>query len=259
MSRDFELLQRIEREGVSARKRANGAEASRRPVVDEVAAHIAEQHPIKARQVTAGLAPTVRNELIKLVQRVFLSALSTNIVMFTGVEAGEGAKWITACIGEILAEARCGSVCLLDADLAAPSLHHHFAIDNQRGLCDMLWRGSSVQQVTQRIGQNLWIVTAGLPQDGDQLTPSTFQSTTVDLLGTCDFLLVSAPEWEHYAAVGSIAAAVQGAILVLDAMHTRRVSAQGAKDALDAANVRVLGSIFNNRTFPIPEFLYSRL
>jgi Mrp family chromosome partitioning ATPase len=259
MSRDFELLQRIEQERARPRRAGDAVKAVFRTAVESVGSKATEQQPIAAKHVTSSLAPAIRNELVKLVQRVFLSTLATKIVMFTGVEAGEGAKWLTACTGEILADARCGSVCLLDADIDAPSLHRHFTIANQKGLCDALWKGSPIQQVTQQLGENLWVVPSGSQQGAAQITPSTFQAVTVDLLGICDYVLISAPECDHYAAIGSIGAAVQGAILVLDATRTRRVAAQSAKAALDAANIRVLGSVFNNRSFPVPEFLYSRL
>jgi Mrp family chromosome partitioning ATPase len=50
-----------------------------------------------------------------------------------------------------------------------------------------------------------------------------------------------------------------GVVLVLEANSTRRVTAKKAKQALEAANVRILGTVLNNRTFPIPEGLYRRL
>jgi Mrp family chromosome partitioning ATPase len=259
MSRDFELLQRVGQERGRPRRPVDAAKAVLRTAVDSAASNSVEQQPIPATQVTAGLAPAIRNEFVKLAQRVFLSTLATKIVMFTGVEAGECAKWLTACTAEILADAGCGSVCLLDADLAHPSLHRHFAIGNQKGLCDALWSGSPIQEVTQQVGENLWVVPAGSHLGAAQISPSTFQAATVELQGICDYLLISAPEYDHYATIGAIGVAVQGAILVLDAVRTRRVAAQSAKAALDAANVRVLGSVFHNRSFPIPEFLYSRL
>jgi protein-tyrosine kinase len=48
-------------------------------------------------------------------------------------------------------------------------------------------------------------------------------------------------------------------VLVLEANSTRRVAARKAKQALEAANVRVLGTVLNNRTFPIPEKIYRLL
>jgi Mrp family chromosome partitioning ATPase len=37
------------------------------------------------------------------------------------------------------------------------------------------------------------------------------------------------------------------------------VAARKAKQTLEAANVRVLGTVLNNRTFPIPEKIYRML
>lgn len=259
MSRDFELLQRVEQESSRPRRTADTARAVLRAALEGSAPKSAGQQPIALKRLTADLAPAIRNELVKLVQRTFISTLATKIVMFTGVEAGDCAKWLTACIAEILSEAGCGSVCLLDADLAAPSLHRLYGIGSHKGLCDALWKGSPILDVMQQVGENLFVVAAGSQQHAAQITPSTFQTATVDLLGICDYVLIAAPESDQYATIGSIGVAVQGAIMVLDATRTRRVAAQSAKAALDAANIRILGSVFHNRSFPIPEFLYSRL
>jgi len=48
-------------------------------------------------------------------------------------------------------------------------------------------------------------------------------------------------------------------VLVLEANATRKDAARRVKEILDAANVRVLGVVLNNRTFPIPDAIYQRL
>jgi Mrp family chromosome partitioning ATPase len=50
-----------------------------------------------------------------------------------------------------------------------------------------------------------------------------------------------------------------GVVLVLEAHSTRREAARRAKENLEMADVRMLGVVLNNRTFPIPESLYRRL
>ena len=42
-------------------------------------------------------------------------------------------------------------------------------------------------------------------------------------------------------------------------LRRRAGAARKAKQALEAANVRVLGTVLNNRTFPIPEKIYRML
>ena len=48
-------------------------------------------------------------------------------------------------------------------------------------------------------------------------------------------------------------------MLVLEANTTRRITALKAKQALEGHKVRVLGTVLNNRTFPIPESVYRLL
>jgi Mrp family chromosome partitioning ATPase len=50
-----------------------------------------------------------------------------------------------------------------------------------------------------------------------------------------------------------------GFILVVEANATRREAALQVAENLRAANVRILGAVLNQRTFPIPEKLYSKL
>jgi Mrp family chromosome partitioning ATPase len=50
-----------------------------------------------------------------------------------------------------------------------------------------------------------------------------------------------------------------GVVLVLKANSSRRDSTREAIQQFQDANVRVLGAVLNQRTFPIPERIYKRL
>ena len=50
-----------------------------------------------------------------------------------------------------------------------------------------------------------------------------------------------------------------GIILILSALHTRRITARNIKQTLDAAHARILGTILSDRDFPIPQSIYRRL
>jgi Mrp family chromosome partitioning ATPase len=52
---------------------------------------------------------------------------------------------------------------------------------------------------------------------------------------------------------------VDGVALVLKANSSRRDSARDIIQLLQSSNVRVLGAVLNQRTFPIPERIYNRL
>jgi Mrp family chromosome partitioning ATPase len=50
-----------------------------------------------------------------------------------------------------------------------------------------------------------------------------------------------------------------GIILVLEAHNTRRAIARKIIETFEAAQVRVLGIVLSQRTFPLPEWMYRRL
>jgi Mrp family chromosome partitioning ATPase len=50
-----------------------------------------------------------------------------------------------------------------------------------------------------------------------------------------------------------------GVVLVIEAHATRREAARKAKETIEASNIKLLGAVFNKRTFPIPEALYNRI
>jgi Mrp family chromosome partitioning ATPase len=56
-----------------------------------------------------------------------------------------------------------------------------------------------------------------------------------------------------------LASVGDGIALVLKANTSRRETAQRVVREARAANVRVLGAVLNQRTFPVPESIYKRL
>ena len=73
------------------------------------------------------------------------------------------------------------------------------------------------------------------------------------------FILIDAPPVSSGADAVLLGQMTDGVILVVEANSTRREMARTAKETFEGANVKVLGAILNNRTFPIPEALYRNL
>jgi Mrp family chromosome partitioning ATPase len=84
-------------------------------------------------------------------------------------------------------------------------------------------------------------------------------SRLLDLRKEFGYLLVDAPPLGADIIASVLGQVTDGVVLVLEAHATRRATARRAKETLEAANVPLLGTVLNNRTFPIPEKLYRRL
>lgn len=255
MSRNFELLQRIGKEQDVFASPAPEREA---PIFEEVETVVAPPEPVPVPQDTVGI-----EEVRTLVQRVFLLATerTPRTVVFTGTESGNGCSWIAARAAESLACQVSGSVCLVDANLRSPGLHEQFGVPNHHGLSDALLRnepmGIFVTPVTPR---NLSLVTCGSNVEGVQGLASSnrMRSRLKELRSMFDYVLVDSTAMSSANDALALGAAMDGVILVLKANSSRKETARNAVRDFQAANVRVLGAVLNQRTFPIPDSIYNK-
>jgi Mrp family chromosome partitioning ATPase len=205
-----------------------------------------------------------REEELKLVQRVFLGAEqdSPRIALFSGLEFEGGCAAICARTGEILASQAEGTVCLVDADFRASSLHEYFGVRNEKGLAEATFESGPIQQFAQQLSRaNLWLI------------PSGYGASQLNLAETADRLRARMEEVRrayryvivHSGPLGLNASAMtfskwtDGVVLILEANRTRRDTARRIRESLGVANAKVLGVVLNNRSYPIPESIYGRL
>jgi polysaccharide biosynthesis transport protein len=243
MSRNFEVLSRIEQE--------QGALVIDSPLS---LASVAEKGRSKATCCHADNGG--RTEILKLVHALFLSGTNApRQVLFCGVGDSDGSGNVCVSAAKVLANEVSSRVCVVDAKVRAPSLHGWlepegsvFTPSNQ------VLRGS----VAREIARNLWFVPAeclGPTGTGAEQLCSTIR----ELRDEFDYVLIDAPPVGRYTDAAVLGRVTDGVVLVVEANATRRVAARNAKETLQAVNVRLLGTVLNNRTFPIPEKIYRRL
>jgi Mrp family chromosome partitioning ATPase len=266
MSRNFELL-----------SRARGAEALFPPVMgngslenssvqrqaDAIQNEVVEINKTDVRLPELAWDGREREELVKLVRRVFAfpNSHAPRAVTFASVEGNASSEFCFR-VGAVLAAQASASVCLVDANLHAPSLCLLSGVAPSPGLFDATMRPESIIDFPVRIaGTNLWVVPPGS-------APNTIQSAFLsdrlrarfaELRGIFDYVLVDAPLITSPGDAVLLGQMADGVILIIEAHSTRRETARTAKDTFERANVKLLGAILNNRTFPIPEALYRKL
>ena len=155
MSRNFELLQKAAEE----REREQAATATAASA--EVSPAWIEQPDLKeAGSVPESLEGHPREELTKLVQRLFLLADSARAVVFSSVERGAGCSWLTAQVARMLATQCRNTVCLVDANLRHPTMHEIFDLANHSGLADAVAAAAPLQGYLRKSAlPNLWLLT----------------------------------------------------------------------------------------------------
>jgi Mrp family chromosome partitioning ATPase len=247
MSRNFEVLQQAQKE----------TELFRTPAALAV--------PKEAKRPALRVDVLAREEETKLVQRVFLlpGEDAPRRVLFCGINPGDGSGAVCARAGEILAAQTPGSVCLVDANLRSPSMHEYFGIDNAFGFADaVLLESSPIEGFAQQVaGSNLWVLPSGSSATDLQalFTTERLELRMRELFEKFDRVLIDAPPANLYGDAAFLGKLADGAILVLKSNSTRRETAGKVKESLEAAGVRLMGAVLNERTFPIPERLYRKL
>jgi Mrp family chromosome partitioning ATPase len=253
MSRNFELLQQLEQE-----------ERSKLEVVPISRPPIAPEGPPSSGGNDHESDPQMHfpAEVCKLARRLFLMDSSgPRVVVFTSTERATGCSSMAARCAQALATQVRRSVCLVDANLPHPALHSYFEMENRHGLAEALSRSQSLAKcVTQATPRNLWLLTSGQGPANDGLSDfDSLRDCMRQLRQEFEYAVIDAPPWNlhsHAATLGSVA---DGIVLVLRANFSRREAARKLVAEIKAANIRMLGAVLNDRTFPIPQSIYDRL
>ncbi len=212
----------------------------------------------------AGSDDVAREEVLKLVQRLFLadSEHPLRIVVFSGIDAGSGCSHICSLAAEILATTSKGNVCLVDANLRTPSLPEVFGVSNHYGLTDSLRSTGPIREFAKPLQpDNLWLLSAGsLGADAaGMLGTDAMKLRLKELRQQFDYILIDSSPLNTFADAFALGKMADGLVLVLESNTTRRESALRVAERLCAAQVQVLGAVLNNRTYPIPESVYRRI
>ncbi len=202
-----------------------------------------------------------REQILRLVQCLFLTTNgngdgSRRQVVFCGIDEADGSHSLCARVARRLAEEVPLQVCAVDANLRGPARSSELFPSDSLPLSE----GGATHKLMRRITENLWL--ASRDSAAKNGGPPTLEQVGVlikDLRDEFSYVIINAPPVGLYGDATLLGQMADGVVIVLEANSTRRVAARRAKQALEAGNVRVLGTVLNNRTFPIPEPIYRLL
>src|ERR1700761_5779228 len=215
MSKNFELIQQAEINlGTGNGSPTNGAAtAPARAKYSSTASNGSGALELNIDKLT-------REESQKLVQRVFLAQGAENprVVVFAGIDHGNGCSQICAQTARILADNVQGTVCLLDANLRTPSLPGLFGVTNHHGLTDALMQEDSVKNYAKPLTPgNLYLLSCGSMPAGSAglLTSARMKSRVAELRNSFDYVLIDAPPLNEYSDAIALGQISDGLVLVL--------------------------------------------
>ncbi len=201
-----------------------------------------------------------REQIQGLVRQVFLSNMERPVrqVIFSAFEPETDVKHICRQVGEALAVETMERIAIVgeypqilwEVETSKPEM-------SDRAVKD----GPMMRQGVIRLRGNLWLVPAqGMDgMDGDRGATTWLHSYLDRMRAEFEYSIVEGPPAGDSNEAMAMAQCADGIILVLSARHTRRVTARKTKEMLEAAQVRILGTVLSDRVFPIPRGIYRRL
>lgn len=207
------------------------------------------------------LAAIAHKEQVNLTRQVFLTGVGgPQVVVFCGIESGNGCSRISSEAAIALAGQTSGNVCLVDANLRSPMLHNLFGLANGKGFADVLRNRGNIREYSTLVDR-LWVMTSGdhTSNVSSLLTRDKLVPQMGELREAFDFVLIDAPPLNRFADATSLAPLADGVVLVLEANSTRRDVARKAADDLRSAKAKILAAVLNKRKFPVPESIYRRI
>lgn len=201
-------------------------------------------------------------QLRNLVRKVFFPGWPrpAHQVVLTALDESAETTAIAISIGKIMALEIPGNIAVVEASPSRRELDTSFggSAPEQTGPDQ---RPALLRDSSRQLLHNLWLVPylVLLADHREGLGASWLRGRIGQLRVEFDYLLFSAPPLALSTEAALLGSLTDGVIVTITANSTRRITAQQGKLLLTQANARLIGTILDQRTFPIPERLYRNL
>lgn len=172
---------------------------------------------------------------------------SLKTLLVTSPSPSEGKSTIVANMGLVMAQTG-ARVILLDCDLRWGDQHNLFNLPCTTGVSNLLTGRMEISQVIKDTAMpNLKVITCGpLPSNPSELLGSgRMKSLLAELGKIADFVLIDSPPTLMVADSVILSSIVDGCLLVIRSAKTKIEELRQAKDRLDQANARIVGTVLN--------------
>lgn len=170
------------------------------------------------------------------------------VVLVTSSQPSEGKT--TTAINTAVTLAQAGAnVVLLDCDLRRPRLHHHFQLDNMKGITNYLSGDSDIGPLMKKYPRvpNLRVITSGpIPPNPAELLSSTEMRNMLDeLRKTYKHIIIDSPPAISFTDAAILSTLADGVVIVAMANKSSLHLIRRFKQRLQNLGARIYGVVLN--------------
>lgn len=248
-----------------AERRARGTEPeSEAPTVTQANTTSGQIKGLGSHRVALPDVPTAFAAEVDLFRQSIESAIPgpKRRILMTSATSGEGVTTLSLFLGISLAARAGRSVCVVDANLKSAGLTRWLGLEGQLGVSDVC-KGRAEWSDALRLTEveGLYVIGTGR-ESGEAsvlLGGERGQEMAAKLATRFDYVLIDAGRTLGQVEASLLAPSVDGTVLIVRANHTKREVLAKAESTIRGHGGKVVGSILNRRTYPIPTAVYRRL
>ena len=170
-------------------------------------------------------------------------------ILVTSSSPSEGKSMTTANLAVVYAQQGL-KVLLIDADLRKPTVHYTFRLDNLRGLSNILVNEATIEETAYSTGiGDLDVISSGPipPNPSELLGSKRMEALIQEASSSYDLIIFDTPPVLAVTDAQILGNVVDGTILVIRSGQTEYELAIKAKEALEPAKAKLLGTVLNDR------------
>jgi capsular exopolysaccharide synthesis family protein len=195
---------------------------------------------VDRRIVTYHRSDALIGEYFRQIKRLLQSQKETkqaSLFVFTSALRGEGTSTVAVNLATVFKN---GSACLVDANLAQPSVHRLLGMNQGVGLADVLAGRSDLEEVLQKCpGSDLTVLTAGKDKylQPEAIASQEMYEVLLKLREEFEYVLIDAPPILVTADSATLCSMVDGVALVIDMQRSRKKPIKRALETLHDSNI----------------------
>jgi hypothetical protein len=201
-------------------------------------------------------------QIRSLVRRIFLPGWPrpARQVVFSALDDTGDLSAVCARVARALSMEGAQRVCLVETDFDHRRLEQRYGRTGNDGNSKFDAAGA-LRESSRQISNGVWLAGANefLGESGNLHNVVLVRSRFGQLRREFDYSVIHAASLGTSGDAALLGHVADGLIVSVEANRTRRATAVRIRERLLSANVRLLGVVLQERTFPIPQVLYQRL
>jgi Mrp family chromosome partitioning ATPase/capsular polysaccharide biosynthesis protein len=193
---------------------------------------------------------------------IFLKVQNLKTLLFVAVNPDNINSAITINIGYALSRNMEAKTLVVDSNMAKPSFQNILKIESQKGFADILEDNNlPINNIKYSMGNNLDILQTGNISQSNTtlLNESKVKPLIKKIRSQFDVVLIDCTFMKKMSDIAMLSSSVDGVVIIINEGKDRIQYTKNVIHVLRQNKANIIGAILNNRTFPIPDWLYSRI